>query len=147
MIDKLIEEYLNMFSKGESTKPLVYYYVLTNVDGERKIRTNAPQVKDITSEKTKELEALVKEKRKVMQALAQDEKFEEAIEARRQLNELELELKQSKVTDQENYENNKSAKEILGDLRKKLDEAVKVEDYETAAKIRDQIKAASDNSK
>ena len=82
-----------------------------------------------------------------MQALAQDEKFEEAIEARRQLNDLELHLKNSKKIDEEDYEKNKSAKELLGDLRKKLDEAVKVEDYETAAKIRDQIKAASDNSK
>lgn len=147
MIDRMIEEYLNMFSKGESTKPLVYYYIVTNVDGERKVRTNAPQVKDTRSQTTKELEALVKEKRMEMQALAQDEKFEEAIDARRQLNDLELHLKNSKQIDEENYEKNKSAKELLGDLRKKLDEAVKVEDYETAAKIRDQIKAASDNSK
>lgn len=147
MIDRMIEEYLNMFSKGESTKPLVYYYIVTNVDGERKVRTNAPQIKDTRSQTTKELEALVKEKRMEMQALAQDEKFEEAIDARRQLNDLELHLKNSKQIDEENYEKNKSAKELLGDLRKKLDEAVKVEDYETAAKIRDQIKAASDNSK
>lgn len=147
MIDKLVEEYFNMFSKGESTKPIVYYYVITNVDGERKVHTNAPQAKDIRSQTTKDLEALVKEKRKEMQALAQDEKFEEAIEARRQLNDLELHLKNSKKIDEEDYEKNKSAKELLGDLRKKLDEAVKVEDYETAAKIRDQIKAASDNSK
>ena len=93
------------------------------------------------------MEKTIKEKRKEMELLAQKEKFEEAISARQEINELQLELDESNRKDLEDYEKNKTAKELLQDLKNQLEKAVKEEDYETAATIRDKIKSISEQPK
>jgi protein-arginine kinase activator protein McsA len=73
--------------------------------------------------------------------MAQAEKFEEAIELKTQIADLENKLSESKESDRMEFEKNKTARERLGDLQSKLALAVQKEDYELAAQIRDQIKS------
>lgn len=150
MLDKLIEQYFEMMANSRnSTHPkfFVYHYSIDSNGNITELTSKKPDSKQVKSENTLSLEKTIKEKRKEMEELAQNEKFEEAIAVRQELNELQLELNESNRKDLEDYEKNKTAKELLQDLKKQLDKAVKDEDYETAATIRDKIKSISEQPK
>lgn len=139
------------FFKNSSTNPNYYYYRVTttisdNGETSRKVDTNIPslQSKDnnsFISEATNDLKKTIEAKRTEMKQLAESEKFEEAITLKSEIATLTVELEKAIAADQEHWEKNKSARERLSDLTKQLDKAVKEEDYETAAKLRDQIKS------
>lgn len=150
MLDKLIEQYLEMLANSRNTtRPeiFIYRYSVDSDGNITELTSKTPYSKPVKSEKTLSLEKTIKEKRKEMELLAQKEKFEEAISARQEINELQLELNESNRKDLEDYEKNKTAKELLQDLKKQLEKAVKEEDYETAATIRDKIKSISEQPK
>ena len=150
MLDKLIEQYLEMLANSRNTtRPeiFIYRYSVDSDGNITELTSKTPYSKPVKSEKTLSLEKTIKEKRKEMELLAQKEKFEEAISARQEINELQLELNESNRKDLEDYEKNKTAKELLQDLKKQLEKAVKDEDYETAATIRDKIKSISEQPK
>jgi protein-arginine kinase activator protein McsA len=160
MIDKLFEqfdEFMSSLDKSmqnfdfntKSDLPWHYYVVTTTtINGEttKNVKTNIPSLKTESekkylSEKTQLLEKEIKEKRAEMKKMAQAEKFEEAIELKTQIADLENKLSESKESDRMEFEKNKTARERLGDLQSKLALAVQKEDYELAAQIRDQIKS------
>jgi hypothetical protein len=150
MLDKLIEQYFEMLANSRNTtRPeiFIYRYSVDSDGNITELTSKTPYSKSVKSEKTLSLEKTIKEKRKEMELLAQKEKFEEAISARQEINELQLELNESNRKDLEDYEKNKTAKELLQDLKKQLEKAVKDEDYETAATIRDKIKSISEQPK
>lgn len=160
MIDDYFEKFSELMSRFEksmdnfdfnhkSDLPWYYYVVTTTtVNGQtnRDVKTNIPNMKtesekNYLSEKTQALQKQIDEKRVEMKKMAQHEKFEEAIELKAQITDLESQLVESKEADRVEYENNKTARERLRDLNSKLALAVQEENYELAAQIRDQIKS------
>lgn len=157
MIDKLFEQLEEFFNRSEkdrlfsnntnATSPVWFYYVETSfIDGrpvDRVVKTNLEKnpFNKFVSEKTKQLKDSIKDKRLEMKKMAQVEKFEEAISLKKEISVLESELSESMKLDEIEHEKNKSASELLKELDIKLKSAVKNEEYEEAAKIRDQIKS------
>lgn len=138
---KYLEQMENNSSASRSnlyTSPYYFAYITTyssNSDN---------SVEDFKkSEGTLSLEKQISEKKIEMKKLAEQEKFEEAIVLQKEIAGLKAELEIAIETDKENNEKNKTAQEMLTDLSVKLKEAVDNENYEEAAKLRDQIKAIS----
>jgi len=117
------------------TSPYYFAYVTTY--------SSNPDEDFKKSEGTLSLEKQISEKKIEMKKLAEQEKFEEAIVLQKEIAGLKAELEIAIETDKENHEKNKTAQEMLTDLSVKLKEAVDNENYEEAAKLRDQIKAIS----
>lgn len=137
MIDKLFE----LFS---DTKNVSYYYettIYTPTEGfKRYVKTNVPSLKEYKSEQTLGLEKAINEKRAELAKLISAENFEDAIVLRDELKNLAVQLESAVQSDREEAEKRKSSQEILNDLQKKLSATVQSENYEEAARIRDEIK-------
>lgn len=136
MLDKLFEQ---LFEGNYA-----YYYEVTSYTPEegvkRAVKTNIPSLKQYKSEQTSKLEKTIAEKKRELQGFIREENFEKAIELREELKTLAIQLDSAVQSDKEEAEKRKSSQEILNDLQKKLNETIKAENYEDAAKIRDQIK-------
>lgn len=127
-------------AERNSLSTLPYYFVYMNTYSSNSDLTDEGFTK---SEGTLSLEKQISEKKFEMKKLAEQEKFEEAIVLQKEIAELKVQLEESLNMDKENHEKNKTAQETLTDLSIKLKEAVDNENYEEAAKLRDQIKAIS----
>lgn len=126
----------DFFADNSDISGYVYSVTFDPVNGLKTYHNTLPK----QSEREIELKKQIYDKRKQINTFIADLNFESAIPLRDELKTLQTELEQEREFRKTEEQKNQDTKQTLRILQKNLDLAIDKEDYEGAAKLRDEIK-------